>query len=96
MKQESKLALYNWFTKLTPSTSLTRRVRIWLLRKAGVEIGRGFELGDGVVFRGGGCFRIGSRVRIYDEVYFLCKRSGMIEIGDDVTIGTRAYFESGF
>ena len=95
MTQSRKLTLYNWFTKLLPDCRMVKTFRLWLLKVAGVKVGKCVEIGDGVVFRGEGYIEIGNNVKIYDEVYILCKRSGKIVIGSDVIIGTRAYFESG-
>ena len=95
MKQGSRLIVYNWLTKILPATSLCRRIRLSCLKWAGVELGEDVELGDGVVMRGDGKISIGDHVRIYDDVYILCKKDGQINIGNDVTLGTRAYFESG-
>lgn len=95
MKQSSKLVIYNWLTKILPATSLCRKFRIACLKWAGVKIGTEFGLGDNIVVRGDGEVCIGDRVKIYDDVYILCKGRGKIQIGSDVTLGTRAYFESG-
>ena len=95
MNQNTKLCLYNWVTKLLPMTRINRWLRVALLKWAGVKLGAEFELGDNVVVRGNGEVCIGDRVKIYDDVYILCKGSGKIQIGSDVTLGTRAYFESG-
>ena len=95
MKQSSKLLVYNWLTKILPATYLCKRFRVACLKWAGVRLGKHVEIGDGVIVRGDGEIRIGDRVRIYDDVYILCKKGGIVNIGSDVTIGTRAYFESG-
>ena len=95
MKQSSKLVIYNWLTKVLPAIFFCQKIRIACLRWAGVKIGERVEIGDGVVVRGDGDLIIGNRVRIYDDVYILCKKNSIIKIGSDVTLGTRAYFESG-
>lgn len=95
LKQQSKLIIYNWLTKVLPATSFCQKLRMACLKWAGVRLGVGVEIGDGVVMRGDGEIQIGNHTRIYDDVYILSKKGGKIEIGVDVTIGTRAYFESG-
>lgn len=95
MKQGAKLIVYNWLTKVLPATSLSQRLRIACLKWAGVKLGRNVEIGDGVVFRGDGKISIGDNVRIYDDVYILCKKNAEILIGSDGLLATRVYVECG-
>jgi acetyltransferase-like isoleucine patch superfamily enzyme len=95
MTQNSKLVIYNWLTKVFPSVSVCRRVRIACLKWAGINLGRCVEIGDGVVVRGDGEICIGDNVRIYDDVYILCKKNGKVSLDNNVCLATRVYIESG-
>ena len=92
MMQDTKLSLYNWLTFIIPNFNWWVRGRVRLLRWCGVEIGQDVEIGARVIFRGNGKIKIGDRVKIYDEVYCLCK-NGVISIGDDCTLATQVYLE---
>ena len=95
MKQSSKLLFYNWMTKILPAANICQWLRKVCLKWAGVQLGEHVELGDGVVMRGDGQIRIGNHVKLYDDVYVLCKPGGSVVVGDDVCLATRVYIESG-
>jgi len=95
MKQSRKLTIYNWLTKILPATNLCHQFRIACLKWAGVNLGANVEIGDGVVVRGDGEISIGDYVRLYDDVYILCKTGGRIAIGNSVCLATRVYVECG-
>lgn len=95
MNQGRRLVLYNWLTTLLPDFSWTRAIRRGCLRWCGLVVGSNVEIGARVFVRGNGKIQIGRNVKLYDDVYILCKPNSALVIGDDVTVGTRAYFESG-
>lgn len=95
MTQSKKLTFYNWITKLLPDCRIVKAFRIWLLKRAGVKIGKNVELGEGVVIRGNGYIEIKDNIKIYDDVYILCKPEGKVVIGNNALLATRVYIECG-
>ena len=95
MNQARWLVFYNWLTMLLPDFAWARAVRVRFLRWSGLHVGANVEIGARVIIRGCGKIEFGNRVKVYDDVYILCKHNSCLVIEDDVIIGTRAYFESG-
>lgn len=91
MRKDKILFIYNFFFARLPGVR-GMRFRLWLLRKAGIEIGRNCKLQPGTEFRisNGGKVLIGDNAKIRGNVIFECNNDGRIYIGEhfEVNHGT--------
>ena len=77
------IRFYNF---LVSSFHFTNSWRCWLLRRCGIEIGRGCYISSSVTFQGKGALTIGNCCSIAQGTRI--EFSGRIKIGDDTEIGS--------
>lgn len=78
------VTFYNTVLAPLPSSAALQRIKIWVLRRAGIVIGNGVRIESRVVFVGGGDWALGDNVWLARNV--CVQGDGKIRIGNNVEV----------
>ena len=93
MTSDRRLMIYNWVSAILPECAKVHRLRIWMLRWAGVVVGKNCRIASTAKFKGRANISIGDNVVIRDGA-FIQATNNSITIENGVTIAEKVILEA--